>query len=63
MVFILISFPLLKSKIFFTFQPPVWANHGDDVSIQYSGTPALKGDFVRYLLMDLFKFLPFVSLP
>ncbi|KAL0847738.1 hypothetical protein Bca101_020985 [Brassica carinata] len=26
----------------------VWANHGDDVSIQYSGTPALKGDFVRY---------------
>ncbi|KAL2499190.1 Phosphoinositide phosphatase SAC6 [Abeliophyllum distichum] len=25
----------------------VWANHGDDVSIQYSGTPALKGDFVR----------------
>jgi len=28
----------------------VWANHGDDISIQYSGTPALKGDFVRYLL-------------
>ena len=27
----------------------VWANHGDDVSIQYSGTPALKGDFVRYV--------------
>lgn len=27
----------------------VWANHGDDISIQYSGTPALKGDFVRYL--------------
>ncbi|KAI5683971.1 hypothetical protein M9H77_05199 [Catharanthus roseus] len=26
----------------------LWANHGDDVSIQYSGTPALKGDFVRY---------------
>lgn len=25
----------------------LWANHGDDVSIQYSGTPALKGDFVR----------------
>ncbi|KAJ0040725.1 hypothetical protein Pint_28700 [Pistacia integerrima] len=25
----------------------VWANHGDDISIQYSGTPALKGDFVR----------------
>ncbi|KAF7809590.1 phosphoinositide phosphatase SAC7 [Senna tora] len=25
----------------------MWANHGDDVSIQYSGTPALKGDFVR----------------
>ncbi|KAM7529511.1 hypothetical protein LguiB_032921 [Lonicera macranthoides] len=26
----------------------IWANHGDDISIQYSGTPALKGDFVRY---------------
>ncbi|KAK4261670.1 hypothetical protein QN277_004633 [Acacia crassicarpa] len=26
----------------------IWANHGDDISAQYSGTPALKGDFVRY---------------
>ncbi|KAG2651540.1 hypothetical protein PVAP13_1NG288600 [Panicum virgatum] len=26
----------------------LWANHGDAISIQYSGTPALKGDFVRY---------------
>lgn len=26
----------------------LWANHGDEVSIQYSGTHALKGDFVRY---------------
>nr|XP_043633432.1 phosphoinositide phosphatase SAC6-like [Erigeron canadensis] len=26
----------------------LWSNHGDDISIQYSGTPALKGDFVRY---------------
>lgn len=26
----------------------LWANHGDDISIQYSGTRALKGDFVRY---------------
>ncbi|CAA3005538.1 Phosphoinositide phosphatase SAC6 [Olea europaea subsp. europaea] len=26
----------------------LWANHGDEVSIQYSGTSALKGDFVRY---------------
>ncbi|XP_055805282.1 phosphoinositide phosphatase SAC6-like [Solanum dulcamara] len=26
----------------------LWAKHGDDISIQYSGTPALKGDFVRY---------------
>ncbi|GJN28009.1 hypothetical protein PR202_gb16088 [Eleusine coracana subsp. coracana] len=25
----------------------VWANHGDAISTQYSGTPALKGDFVR----------------
>ena len=27
----------------------VWADHGDDISIQYSGTGALKGDFVRYV--------------
>jgi hypothetical protein len=26
----------------------LWANHGDDISIQYSGTPALKGDFTRF---------------
>lgn len=26
----------------------MWANHGDDISIQYSGTSALKGDFVRF---------------
>uniref|UniRef100_A0A0D9VLK5 SAC domain-containing protein n=1 Tax=Leersia perrieri TaxID=77586 RepID=A0A0D9VLK5_9ORYZ len=26
----------------------LWANHGDSISTQYSGTPALKGDFVRY---------------
>ncbi|KAG0593081.1 hypothetical protein KC19_1G304000 [Ceratodon purpureus] len=26
----------------------LWADNGDDISIQYSGTPALKGDFVRY---------------
>ncbi|XP_024983448.1 phosphoinositide phosphatase SAC6-like [Cynara cardunculus var. scolymus] len=26
----------------------IWANHGDDISIHYSGTPALKGDFVRF---------------
>ncbi|GLT39343.1 hypothetical protein SLA2020_135410 [Shorea laevis] len=31
----------------------LWASHGDDISIQYSRTPALKGDFVRYHLMDL----------
>ncbi|XP_058108077.1 phosphoinositide phosphatase SAC6-like isoform X2 [Magnolia sinica] len=37
----------------------LWANHGDDISLQYSGTPALKRDLVRYgkqtipgLLMD-----------
>jgi hypothetical protein len=33
----------------------VWANHGDDISIQYSGTPALKGDFVRYFPISLYK--------
>ncbi|KVG83436.1 hypothetical protein Ccrd_026169, partial [Cynara cardunculus var. scolymus] len=26
----------------------VWATQGDDISIQYSGTPTLKGDFVRF---------------
>lgn len=26
----------------------LWATHGDDISIQYSGTQALKGDFVRH---------------
>ncbi|KAJ7552880.1 hypothetical protein O6H91_06G074100 [Diphasiastrum complanatum] len=26
----------------------LWANNGDEISIQYSGTPALKSDFVRY---------------
>ncbi|XP_020598759.1 phosphoinositide phosphatase SAC7-like isoform X2 [Phalaenopsis equestris] len=26
----------------------MWADHGDDISIQYSGTSALKGDFVRF---------------
>ncbi|XP_042026665.1 phosphoinositide phosphatase SAC6-like [Salvia splendens] len=26
----------------------MWANHGDDISIQYAGTRALKGDFVRF---------------
>ncbi|XVE82399.1 hypothetical protein DITRI_Ditri16bG0001400 [Diplodiscus trichospermus] len=25
----------------------LWANHGDDISVQYSGTAAIKGDFVR----------------
>lgn len=26
----------------------LWADHGDNISIQYSGTCALKGDFVRH---------------
>lgn len=40
-----IIYPVIPSLCVF----PVWANHGDDISIQYSGTPALKGDFVRYI--------------
>eukprot|EP00850_Spirogloea_muscicola_P015724 SM000123S25836 [mRNA] locus=s123:87963:93674:- [translate_table: standard] len=33
----------------FDFQYKIlWANHGDDISKQYSGTGALKGDFVRF---------------
>jgi hypothetical protein len=28
----------------------LWADHGDEISIQYSGTQALKGDFVRCLV-------------
>ncbi|MCO5586247.1 hypothetical protein L7F22_040186 [Adiantum nelumboides] len=35
----------------------VWATHGDDISIQYSGTQALKGDFVRYGKRTLVGFL------
>lgn len=26
----------------------VWAEHGDELSLEYAGTPALKGDLVRY---------------
>ena len=32
----------------------MWADNGDDISIQYSGTPALKGDFVRYFVHPTF---------
>ncbi|KAI5069218.1 hypothetical protein GOP47_0015519 [Adiantum capillus-veneris] len=35
----------------------LWATHGDDISIQYSGTQALKGDFVRYGKRTLIGFL------
>lgn len=37
-----------KHPVFDTNYKILWANHGDAISIQYSGTPALKGDFVRY---------------
>ncbi|AQK71713.1 Phosphoinositide phosphatase SAC6 [Zea mays] len=37
-----------KHPTFDTNYKILWANHGDAISIQYSGTPALKGDFVRY---------------
>ncbi|EES06956.1 hypothetical protein BDA96_04G188600 [Sorghum bicolor] len=37
-----------KHAAFDTNYKVLWANHGDAISIQYSGTPALKGDFVRY---------------
>ncbi|KAI9077356.1 hypothetical protein K1719_040669 [Acacia pycnantha] len=33
----------------------IWANHGDDISTQYSGTPALKGDFVSFLALILYR--------
>ncbi|KAH7287003.1 hypothetical protein KP509_32G032600 [Ceratopteris richardii] len=36
-------FPDLDAKF-----KALWADHGDNVSIQYSGTSALKGDFVRF---------------
>lgn len=36
----------------------MWADNGDDISMQYAGTPALKGDFVRYYaLPESTKFL------
>ncbi|MCO5547320.1 hypothetical protein L7F22_000768 [Adiantum nelumboides] len=37
------KFPNLDVKL-----KELWADHGDNVSIQYSGTSALKGDFVRF---------------
>ncbi|XP_066354416.1 phosphoinositide phosphatase SAC6-like [Miscanthus floridulus] len=37
-----------KHTAFDTNYKILWASHGDAISIQYSGTPALKGDFVRY---------------
>ncbi|KAH0973203.1 hypothetical protein GBA52_025359 [Prunus armeniaca] len=33
----------------------VWANHGDDISIQYSGTAALKRDFVSLTMQGIAK--------
>ncbi|GJV05271.1 phosphoinositide phosphatase SAC6, partial [Tanacetum coccineum] len=32
----------------------VWANHGDDISIQYSGTLSLKGELVIRGIIDIF---------
>ncbi|KAI5061915.1 hypothetical protein GOP47_0022454 [Adiantum capillus-veneris] len=37
------KFPNLDVKL-----KTLWADHGDNVSLQYSGTSALKGDFVRF---------------
>nr|PNR49381.1 hypothetical protein PHYPA_011277 [Physcomitrium patens] len=33
----------------------VWADNGDDISMQYAGTPALKGDFVRGISLCLWS--------
>jgi hypothetical protein len=41
------TLPMLGCEQSFWKPIPVWANHGDAISTQYSGTPALKGDFVR----------------
>lgn len=55
----LINFCMLILHCFFSlyFKFIVWANHGDEISLQYSGTPALKGDFVRYFCI-YFSILP-----
>lgn len=37
------QFPTIDGKF-----KALWADHGDNISIQYSGTSALKGDFVRH---------------
>lgn len=54
---IIFSMVLLLCEVWILLIPvfvsSVWANHGDDISLQYSGTGALKGDFVRYFSMDL----------
>ncbi|GBG59110.1 hypothetical protein CBR_g32128 [Chara braunii] len=39
--------PISKHKSFDLKYKTLWGNHGDDISIQYTGTPALKRDFVR----------------
>lgn len=41
----------------------MWADHGDDISIQYSGTGALKGDFVRYVIFCCLEFGVVDTLP
>lgn len=33
----------------------MWADNGDDISMQYAGTPALKGDFVRGISLCLWS--------
>ncbi|XP_078435169.1 SAC domain-containing protein 8 isoform X2 [Wolffia australiana] len=35
----------------------LWATNGDDISLEYSGTPALKGDLVRYGRQTIFGML------
>lgn len=47
-----VDWDMMASWMSYTFTIlTVWANHGDEISVQYSGTEALKGDFVRYSLI------------
>jgi hypothetical protein len=40
----------------------VWAEQGDEISLEYAGTHALKGDLVRYEIIgtEILSYVPFL---
>ncbi len=41
----------------------VWANNGDALSVQYSGTGALKADMTRYAIYIINKYKDTITYP